>query len=404
MERFTIIIPARDRAETLDATLRTCLRQRYPNLEVIVSDNCSSDNTKDLVEQLSDPRLRYINPGRRLSMSGNFEFALGHVAEGFVMFLGADDGVMPDAVDYVHSIVETYGVSAVACRQATYIWPDFPDKGIAGILTLGGVRDDVEIRQSKEWVEKTLNFTAPYCFDLPGLYCGFVHKSVIDKAYKDGRYFRSITPDAYSAVATAVMLDKYAFSHRPFSIAGASVKSNGASELHPAGDTKEVMKFHAENDIDIADDFVKCPSYEVILGEAFAKLAQAFPDECASYRIDYAAMLHDSLLNANSKTESAVRAAVAVMAANFGLDMEDLSRRVRRRQRAGFASVARALGALVTPSRAVSVERTTEMGIRNIDDAALVAHALCRRTQKTARVTTTRDLVAKRLGRMMGML
>ncbi len=404
MEKFTVIIPTRDRAETLGATLRTCMRQTYRNFDIIVSDNCSIDNTKELVENVGDPRVRYVNPGRRLSMSGNFEFALQHVTDGFVMFIGADDGMMPDAVEYVNSVVETYGVGAVACRQATYVWPNFPDKDIAGRLVFGALRDDVEIRKSREWLNKALNFETPYCFDLPNLYCGFVHKRIIDKAYKDGIYFRSITPDAFAAFATAIMVEEYAFSNRPFSIAGASAKSNGASALHPAGDSQEVSKFRAENDINIADGFVDCPSYETILAEAFAKLAQAFPDQCAPYRIDYMRMLEDSLSNANAKTENVVRAAVAVMAANFGLDMEYLSRRVRRRQRAGFASVARALGALVTPPRAVSVERTTEMGIRNIDDAALVAHALCRRTQKTARVTTTRDLVAKRLGQMMGML
>ncbi|MGZ8158598.1 MAG: glycosyltransferase family 2 protein, partial [Methylobacter sp.] len=67
MEKYTVIIPTRDRAETLEATLRTCLRQTYENFEIIVSDNCSGDNTKEIVDGLHDPRIRYINPGRRLS-------------------------------------------------------------------------------------------------------------------------------------------------------------------------------------------------------------------------------------------------------------------------------------------------------------------------------------------------
>ena len=232
MEKYTVIIPTRDRAETLDATLRTCLRQTYRNFEIVVSDNCSVDNTKEIVERFNDPRVRYINPGRRLSMSGNFEFALGHVTEGFVMFIGSDDGIMPGAIDYVDTIVKKFQVDAVSCSQATYVWPDFPDERIAGRLTFGGLRHHVEIRRSSEWIEKTLNFQVPYCFDLPNLYCGFVHKRVIDKAYKDGQYFRSIAPDAYSAFATAIFIDKYAFSYRPFSIAGALKSFDQASTRH----------------------------------------------------------------------------------------------------------------------------------------------------------------------------
>ena len=228
MEKYTVIIPTRDRAETLAATLRTCLRQTYPNFEIIVSDNCSVDDTRAIVEGFNDARIKYINPGKRLSMSGNFEFALGHVDDGFIMFIGADDGIMPDAIEYVDSIVKKYNVEAVSCTQATYVWPDFPDENVAGLLTFGTTRDGVEIRKSSEWINRTLAFEFIYCFELPNLYCGFVHKRIIDKAFKDGRYFRSITPDAYSAFATAIFVDEYAFSYKPFSIAGASVKKLGA--------------------------------------------------------------------------------------------------------------------------------------------------------------------------------
>ncbi len=335
-------------------------------------------------------------------MSGNFEFALRHVTDGFVMFIGADDGIMPDAVEYVHSIVETYGVSAVACRQATYVWPNFPDKGIAGRLVFGSLRDDVEIRKSREWMNRALSFETTYCFDLPNLYCGFVHKRIIDKAYKNGTYFRSINPDAYSAFATAIMVEEYAFSNRPFSIAGASAKSNGASALHPAGDSQEVSKFRAENDIDIADGFVDCPSYETILAEAFAKLAQAFPDECAPYGIDYTRMLEDALSNANAKTENVVRAAVEVMAMNFGVKIRRPLRSVARRRRTGLAMIARALRAMMSQDRAVAVARSADLGVRDVDDAALVAHALRRQVQRKAGVTTSKDVVRQRLIRMIG--
>lgn len=401
MEKFTVVIPTRDRAETLEATIRTCVRQTYENLEIIVSDNCSTDNTKQVVESFRDPRIRYIRPQRRLSMSGNFEFSLGHVTNGFVMFIGSDDGVMPGAVEYVKSIVDDYGVSAVACRQATYVWPDFPDRDIAGRLTFGGLRNDVEIRQSREWIDKTLSFQTSYCVELPSVYCGFVHKRIIDKAYKNGTYFRSITPDAYSAFATAVFVDQYAYSHRPFSIAGASVKSNGASALHAAGDDGEASKYYQENDIDLSDGFVNCPSYEVILAEAFAKLAQAFPDKCMPYSIDYAAMLRNAIAGTNNRTEEKVRTAAAVMAANFSITLEDCLQRPTRGKRIELASIARVFRALLGPSRPVAIERSAGVGVLDVNDAALVAHALSSKGRKETRVITTRKLVRQMIRRLL---
>jgi hypothetical protein len=378
------------------------MRQAYPNFQIIVSDNYSTDNTKEVVDRFADPRVRYINTGRRLSMSGNFEFALGHVADGFVMFIGSDDGIMPDAIEYVDSIVRTYDVGAVSCRQATYVWPNFPDKGIAGRLIFRGSRDDVEIRKSSEWIKKTLNFQVLYCFDLPNLYCGFVHKNVINKAYKDGKYFRSITPDAYSAFATAIFVDEYAFSHKPFSIAGASAKSNGASAMHPAGDSGEASKFYSENDIDVCDGFVKCPSYEIICAEAFAKLAQAFPEVCAPYRIDYAGMLRAALENANEKTEQDIRVAVAIMAANFGVKAESLpASPASGMRKMKLADAFRAMRMAMAPNRIVAVEHSEDIGVKNIDDAALVAHVLNQRHVGET-FTTSKGLVRQRLRKLIG--
>lgn len=400
MEKYTVIIPTRDRAETLDATIKTCLRQTYENFEIIVSDNCSSDNTKEIVDHCKDLRIRYVNPGRRLSMAGNFEFALGHVTDGFVMFIGSDDGIMPGAIDYVDSIVKKFQVDAVSCSQATYVWPDFPDEQIAGRLTFGGLRHDVEIRRSSEWIEKTLNFQVPYCFDLPNLYCGFVHKRVIDKAYKDGQYFRSITPDAYSAFATAIFIDKYAFSYRPFSIAGASSKSNGASAMHPVGDASEATKFFQENDIEFSEGFINCPSYEVIAAEAYAQLEKAFPDLCEPYHINYEAMLAAATANSNQRTGDVIKDAVAKMAVNFGVNIKQVSCRKKTRRSDVFSIINRVLVNLISP-RPVAIERSADVGVKNIDDAALVAHLLVEK-QRKGMATTSRDLIKAILKQRMG--
>jgi glycosyltransferase involved in cell wall biosynthesis len=400
MEKYTVIIPTRDRAETLEATLRTCLRQTYQNFEIIISDNLSSDNTREIVSRFNEARIKYINPGRRLSMSGNFEFALGHVTDGFVMFIGADDGLMPDAINHVDSIVREFKVEAVSCRQATYVWPDFPDATIAGRLVFGDMGEGVEIRESSTWIKQVLNFQSHYCFDLPNLYCGFVHRRVIDKAYKDGIYFHSITPDAYAAFATSIFLDRYAFSFKPFVIAGASVKSNGAAALHASADTAEAQKFYSENDIEYAEGFVNCPSFEVILAETFAKLAQEFPQQCVPYRINHKAMLHNALKNANSKTKDDVSRAVTLMAKTFSVEMsgEDHEPKVNCHMLTKFW---RAFVNFVKPNHIIEITNSTQLGISDVDDAALVANVLSNRND-AANFVSTRSYYLRSLRRLIG--
>ena len=95
---FTIVVPTRDRADTLEHTLRTCIAQDYDDLEILVSDNASTDNTRDVVASSSDRRIRYINTGRRLSMTSSFEFAYSHVKPGYVISIGDDDGFPEGAI------------------------------------------------------------------------------------------------------------------------------------------------------------------------------------------------------------------------------------------------------------------------------------------------------------------
>lgn len=152
MEKYTVIIPTKNSEETLKYTLQTCLQQNYKNFEILVSDNFSSDNTYDLINGFNDERIKYIKTPRLLSMTENFEFALSHVKEGFIMFIGADDGLMPNAISYVNDIVLKYNTKAVSCQYAHYFWPNVPiaEKGKLTLYGLGLYKNNIEVRQSTD--------------------------------------------------------------------------------------------------------------------------------------------------------------------------------------------------------------------------------------------------------------
>ena len=123
--KFTIIVPTRNRASTVYHTLRTCLELDYSNFEVIVSDSFSQDNTKGVVDSFNDPRIKYFNTGKIVDLASNWEFGLSQVAEtDFVTVLGDDDGILKDSLSQLNSILNEYQVSCVTWRKAEYSWPD----------------------------------------------------------------------------------------------------------------------------------------------------------------------------------------------------------------------------------------------------------------------------------------
>ncbi len=75
----TICVPTRNRAVALEKSLKSILAQDYAPIEVIVSDNASTDGTEALGRALeaSDPRVRYVRHPMNIGLHGNHNFCLG---------------------------------------------------------------------------------------------------------------------------------------------------------------------------------------------------------------------------------------------------------------------------------------------------------------------------------------
>src|SRR6267378_6865366 len=121
---FTVIIPTKDRAPYLYHTLRTCSLQEYENLEIIVSDDGSTDDTRAVVEEAArkDPRIRYVTPGAGVGMLDNFEFALDQVKPGYVLALGGDDGLLPHGIRGMRDVLRDTGQEMLAWPPPVYFY------------------------------------------------------------------------------------------------------------------------------------------------------------------------------------------------------------------------------------------------------------------------------------------
>lgn len=103
----TIAIPTHNRADTyLPEALRCALAQTYPHLEIIVSDNASTDGTRDLIARHRDERLRYVRHDVAVSPNDNFNFCIRE-ARGEYLLLLLDDEQIDE--DFVATCLEAAG-------------------------------------------------------------------------------------------------------------------------------------------------------------------------------------------------------------------------------------------------------------------------------------------------------
>jgi len=300
---LTVVIPTRGGCDTLEHTLRTCVMQEYKNLEIIVSDNYSQDKTREVVESYQDHRIRYINTGKRLSMSDNFEFALSYVKpRGYVIYLGDDDGLLPNAIYDINALLLKTGAQVLRWNVASYFWPNL-EGNQANQLNIPSLKSNISKQRSDRVINQVISFEEPYQ-SLPLLYIySAIAYDIIEEIKKlSGRFYHSMTPDVYSGFAVAGCVNNFINTTRPYAIGGSSQHSNGASN---AGSTssKAVLMFLSEDNLSFHNSLVRSASVDAYVIESYFQAKDHLPF-FDSYRFDMEKLIFQMMKTAIYKPQA----------------------------------------------------------------------------------------------------
>jgi len=108
------VIPTHNRADLLARAIRSVQRQTYPQLEIIVVDDASQDNTREIVGSINDRRIRYIfhdsNRGGSAARNTGIKAATGE----YIAFLDDDDEWVENKIERQLQCVQDFG--GVVCR------------------------------------------------------------------------------------------------------------------------------------------------------------------------------------------------------------------------------------------------------------------------------------------------
>lgn len=242
---FTVIIPTKDRAEYLHHTLRTCSNQDYENLEVIVSDDGSSDNTKEVVLEAArkDTRIKYVTPGS-VGMRDNFEFALDHVKAGYVIALGGDDGILPYGISEMWKALQETGLDLLTWRPMGFLYPAI--RSGRGQMNLNRPGKSKVLRSSEYLARQARDLHYIRDIESPMFYVkGVVATRLVEQVRSrtaDGKFYVCPTPDGFSGIVLAGEVEQYAFSGIPFTIGGASPTAQGLAYISGGDESKKISE------------------------------------------------------------------------------------------------------------------------------------------------------------------
>lgn len=286
----SVVIPTRERSETLVHTLRSALRQDAADYEVLVSDNASDDRTHEVVAAISDCRLRYVRTARRLSMCDNWEFALSHVRGRYVIYIGDDDAVLPNGIDRLIGLINAKPSRAYMWTPPRYTWPIDGRAAEATFIPDPSAVRELDLVRMARFV---ISHGGWRYYEIPGVYHAAVEREVLDEIRRrTGRVFKSTQPDLFTSMCVPAFATRAVHTGRPVTLQGVSARSNAASSFARNG--KASLERYIEEFGAYRVHPSLCPDlplYARLIVDAILLARDDFPDLYGATNFNYDAML-----------------------------------------------------------------------------------------------------------------
>lgn len=231
--KFSILVPTRQRPDTLLATLATLIWHPGDDYEIVVADNFGDDEVLAVIQavQQRHPRVKHLRSDRILPMAQNWERGLAACSGEYVSVLGDDDGFLPSTLDTVRKLVAMTDARVIAWELHTYWWPDTIAYWNRNRLYVSLGNDDVTWIDSRSALVDIYRDAVAFG-RLPMIYNAFVHRDVINAVIdRFGGYFvpADTAPDVSSGIINLVYTNRYLYSYHPLGIRGNSRRSNGTA-------------------------------------------------------------------------------------------------------------------------------------------------------------------------------
>lgn len=114
-ELISIIIPTYNNAEFLPRALKSVINQTYKNIEILIINDGSTDDTIEIINKFEDYRIKLYNKtngGVSLARNYGIKKANGK----YLMFVDSDDWIEKDMVEICYNTLKLHNVKALKCN------------------------------------------------------------------------------------------------------------------------------------------------------------------------------------------------------------------------------------------------------------------------------------------------
>lgn len=121
--KVSVLIPTYNYARYIGEAIDSVLEQTFSDFEIIIVDNCSTDNTQEIVELYlqRDKRVKYYRNDTNIGAERNFNQCLLYANGEFIKFLNADDKFAPSILEKFVNILENDPTISIVTSYRKYI-------------------------------------------------------------------------------------------------------------------------------------------------------------------------------------------------------------------------------------------------------------------------------------------
>jgi len=122
---YSIAIPLHNNKDTILRCAKSALGQSYNNIEILISDTSSTDDSEKLIQSVANDRIKYFRNNKSWSMWENHNFLINASKGDYIIFLHADDYLLPDAINIIDCKLKKLNYPQRIILSGSSIYKDF---------------------------------------------------------------------------------------------------------------------------------------------------------------------------------------------------------------------------------------------------------------------------------------
>lgn len=106
--KVSVVITSYNYDKYIKDAIESILNQSYSDFELVIIDDCSTDNSVEIIKQFEDERIKFIQNEENLGLKSSMQKAISYCSGEWIAFLESDDLWLPDTLEKRLACAEKY--------------------------------------------------------------------------------------------------------------------------------------------------------------------------------------------------------------------------------------------------------------------------------------------------------